>query len=173
MDSRLFISVQNILHFNFGCYVLQLYFGYYIHGYSLCIICTIIVPLFNHIASILICLYTYTMLIYLKKLADSISQCLIFKIFLGGMPPDLPSISMLCMLIVFHTMCEKGGKVYKGLFPNFDLAWCPPPPNKNHLPIATYAIGAICTSTYHTKQLNSWTASCLLSRGDGVNLNTT
>ena len=72
------------------------------------------------------------MLIYLKKLADSISQCLIFKIFLGGMPPGLPSISMLHMLIVFHTMCEKGEKVYKGLFPNFGLAWCSP--NKNHLP---------------------------------------
>ena len=36
------------------------------------------------------------------------------------------------MLIVFHTMCEKSEKIYKGLFPNFGLAWCPP--NKNHLP---------------------------------------
>ena len=29
-------------------------------------------------------------------------------------------------------MCEKSVKIYKGLFPNFGLAWCPP--NKNHLP---------------------------------------
>ena len=35
---------------------------------------------------------------------NSISECLIFQIFLGGMPPDPPSISMLRMLIVLHTI---------------------------------------------------------------------
>ena len=32
------------------------------------------------------------------------SEYLIFQILLGGMPPDPPSISMLCMLIVLHTI---------------------------------------------------------------------
>ena len=36
--------------------------------------------------------------------SDSISEHLFFKIFLGGMPPDPPSISILCMLIVLRTM---------------------------------------------------------------------
>ena len=48
------------------------------------------------------------------------------------MHPDPPNISMLLILIVFHTMCEKVKKVYKDFFPKFGLAWCPP--NKNHLP---------------------------------------
>ena len=37
---------------------------------------------------------------------DSISEHLFFKIFLGGMPPDPPSISMLRMLIVLCTMAK-------------------------------------------------------------------
>jgi len=36
--------------------------------------------------------------------SDSISEHLFFKNFLGGMPPDPTSISMLCMLIVFLTI---------------------------------------------------------------------
>ena len=36
--------------------------------------------------------------------SNSISDDLFFKIFLGGMPPDPLSISMLCMLIVFRTI---------------------------------------------------------------------
>ena len=39
-----------------------------------------------------------------KMASDSISEHLFFKIFLGGVPPDPPSISMLCMLIALHTM---------------------------------------------------------------------
>ena len=36
--------------------------------------------------------------------SDSISE---LRIFLGGMPPDPPSISMLCMLIVLHNGTEQ------------------------------------------------------------------
>ena len=39
-----------------------------------------------------------------EKPSDSISELLFFKIFLGGMPPDPPSISILRMLIVLRTM---------------------------------------------------------------------
>ena len=35
---------------------------------------------------------------------DSVSEHLFFKIFLGGIPPDPPSISMLNMLIVIRTI---------------------------------------------------------------------
>ena len=54
-------------------------------------------------------IYIATPCLYLKKLADSILQCLIFKIFLGGMPPDLPSISMLHMHAdcVSHNVSKK------------------------------------------------------------------
>ena len=38
---------------------------------------------------------------------SSISEHLFFKIFLGGMPPDPPSISMLCMLIVLCTIAKE------------------------------------------------------------------
>ena len=57
---------------------------------------------------------TYLHMLYVPKLKllnfyaqnppNSISECLIFQIFLGGMPPDPPSISMLCMLIVLRTI---------------------------------------------------------------------
>ena len=36
--------------------------------------------------------------------SDSISEHLIFKIFLGDMPPDPPRYSMLRMLIVLRTI---------------------------------------------------------------------
>ena len=39
-----------------------------------------------------------------EKPSDSISEHLFFKSFLGGMPPDPSSISMLRMLIVLRTI---------------------------------------------------------------------
>ena len=37
----------------------------------------------------------------LKMSSDSISESVIFQNFLGGMPPDAPSIGMLCMPVCF------------------------------------------------------------------------
>ena len=55
-----------------------------------------------------------------KMVSDSISEHLFFKMFLGGMPPDPPSFSMLRMLIVLRTIftelsirnCTKGPHSY-------------------------------------------------------------
>ena len=41
-----------------------------------------------------------------KLLPDSISEGQISKFFCGGMPPDPPSKSMLCMLSVQSTLCR-------------------------------------------------------------------
>ena len=41
---------------------------------------------------------------YAQNPPNSISEYLIFQIFLGGMPPDPSNISMFCMLIVLHTI---------------------------------------------------------------------
>ena len=40
----------------------------------------------------------------IKMLSDVISEDVFFKNFLGGMPPDPPSISMLHMLSVLRTL---------------------------------------------------------------------
>ena len=69
-----------------------------------------------------------------KMVSDSISEHLFFKIFLGGHAPDPPSFSMLCMLIVLHTIftelsirnCTKGPHSY--------IVWPKPPATLDTLP---------------------------------------
>ena len=52
-------------------------------------------------------LYIYCSFIVAEMLPNSLSWDLIFKIFLGGMPPDPPRMSMLCMLRVLCTpVCD-------------------------------------------------------------------
>ena len=65
-------------------------------------------PVSNKIHFIIImCLinWTYTS----KMIPKVISWSVIFKIFLGGMSPDPPGVSMLCMLNVLHTITNTFG----------------------------------------------------------------
>ena len=61
---------------------------------------------------------------------NSISEHLFFKIFLGGMPPDPPSIRMLHMLIVLRTIAKEHHFNYvPSLLIFFLMAW----PHKSRL----------------------------------------
>ena len=69
-----------------------------------------------------------------KMVSDSISEHLFFKIFLGGMPPDPPSFSMLRMLIVLCTIFTELSIRNGTKWPHSYIVWPKPPATLDTLP---------------------------------------